>query len=198
MVASRLGNQSIDGTRYIQRNSLTKALKLNQLLVSAPRQVWALFVPSSLADAYTFYSTSQCRWTYSPPLPSPSLSFFLLLSECLLHRLSFLPSADPVPVLAPASTQYPVSSASPSTRPPDEVRRKDQESDLHPERAGHRGGPPLTSRSSAPLCVCLLRLSFLPSTDPDPDPGPTAAPVPVPVFRLLLFPSPSTRPSTNP
>ncbi|KAK6315035.1 hypothetical protein J4Q44_G00145640 [Coregonus suidteri] len=40
---------------------------------------------------------------------------------------------------------------------------EDQTSNLHPERVDHRGVPPLTSGSRAPLCVCLLlRLFFSP------------------------------------
>lgn len=175
--------------------------------------------PLALSPLHTFYSTSQCQWTYSPPLPSPSLSFFLPLSEFLLFGWSFLPSADPVPVLAPASTQYLISSTSPSTRPPDEVRRKDQGSDLHPERAGHRGGPPLTTPSRTPLCFCLLLRFFPPiyrprsrprtysspssrflfpgsccSTVPAPDQAPTPSFQPNPSTSTTSSPKPNTNP----
>ena len=48
-----------------------------------------------------------------------------------------------------------------------------------------------------PVCL-LLRLSFLPSTDPDPNPAPAAAPVSLVLSSWFPVPSPNTRPSTNP
>lgn len=93
-------------------------------------------------------------------------------------------------------------------------------SDLHPERADHRGVPSLTPGSRAPLCACLvLRLSFLPSAYPAPVPAPIQiplvspapdhhlpsidhdpppSPVPGSSFSQAHSPSTSTRPSTRP
>ncbi|KAK6304990.1 hypothetical protein J4Q44_G00237700 [Coregonus suidteri] len=115
-------------------------------------------LPSMLPGSQTRPSASSQHCSFTTP-------------HVTLHPQPF--TLDPTPIPDPAPTQFPVS----STRTLEETRRRDQRSDLHPERAGHRAVPPPTSGCRDSLCACLLLgLSFLPSADPAPVPALIPAP----------------------